>query len=93
MSDLVRMECLVQPIRFQKASRIASLEAFLARAVTMPIDRAVFDLAAQIRADHPRIKTPDALHLATALHHGCSEFWTNDLDLAKRSVGPMFRTF
>ena len=30
-----------------------------------------------------RLKTPDALHLATALHHGCRELWTNDDRLHK----------
>jgi predicted nucleic acid-binding protein len=24
------------------------------------------------------LKTRDTLHLARALHHGCTEFWTND---------------
>jgi predicted nucleic acid-binding protein len=24
------------------------------------------------------LTTPDALHLATALQHGCTELWTND---------------
>jgi uncharacterized protein len=32
----------------------------------------------QLRADHKSLKTPDAIHLATALHYGCDEFWTND---------------
>jgi predicted nucleic acid-binding protein len=31
---------------------------------------------------HPTLKTPDAIHLATALYHGCAEFWTNDDRLA-----------
>jgi len=37
----------------------------------------VFRIATELRARH-RIKTPDALHLATAMHYGCCEFWTND---------------
>ncbi len=37
----------------------------------------------QIRADFPSLKTPDAIHLATALHYGCDEFWTHDDRLAK----------
>ena len=46
----------------------------------------VFDQAAQLRADFNSLKTPDALHLATALHHNCDEFWTNDTRL--NSVAP-----
>ena len=30
------------------------------------------------------LKTPDSLHLAAALRHGCTEFWTNDDPLARR---------
>ena len=37
----------------------------------------IFAQALGLRAQHG-LKTPDALHLATALHHGCTEFWTND---------------
>ena len=29
------------------------------------------------------LKTPDALHLATAILAGCSQFWTNDKKLVK----------
>ena len=46
----------------------------------------VFDKAAQLRADFSSLKTPDALHLATALHHNCDECWTNDNRL--NSVAP-----
>jgi predicted nucleic acid-binding protein len=39
---------------------------------------AIFDEAARLRAAHKSLKTPDAIHLATVLQHGCTEFWTND---------------
>lgn len=93
MSELVRLECLIQPKRTGDHARTVLLEAFLGRLVDLQIDRAVYDLAIDLRATHKGLKTPDALHLATALHHGCGEFWTNDLDLAKRPVGLAFRTF
>ena len=34
------------------------------------------------------LKTPDALHLAAALHHGCTEFWTND-DRLRAAAGAL----
>jgi predicted nucleic acid-binding protein len=46
----------------------------------------VVELATEIRA-HSRLKTPDALHLAAAIHHGCTEFWTNDNRLMQAAVG------
>ena len=42
----------------------------------------VFDMAIKLWADGS-LKTPDALHLATAIHAGCSQFWTNDKKLVK----------
>ncbi len=38
----------------------------------------VFQKAAELRADFTSLRTPDALHLAVALHDDCDEFWTND---------------
>ena len=38
-------------------------------------------MAAQLRAVHPSVRTPDALQLATALSAGCETFVTNDRDL------------
>lgn len=43
----------------------------------------IFQKAAQLRADFSSLKTPDALHLSTALYHDCDEFWTNDNRLDK----------
>lgn len=38
------------------------------------------DSAASLRAQH-RLRMPDALQLAMALHSGCEAFLTNDEDL------------
>jgi predicted nucleic acid-binding protein len=50
------------------------------------MDRAVFDLATELRVRYG-IKTPDALHLAVALHAACEELWTNDRRLASAAEG------
>lgn len=77
-SSLVRLECLIKPLRQHDAGLLYLYETFLAAQLRLDLSPPVFDVAARLRADHARLKTPDAIHLATALHHGCAEFWTND---------------
>jgi predicted nucleic acid-binding protein len=81
MSDLVRLDCLVDPIRAADTSRKVAFEAQLRKLRGLRLTRTVFELAAELRARH-RLRTPDAIHSATAIHHGCDEFWTNDRRLA-----------
>jgi len=45
------------------------------------LDRPLLRTAAQLRAVHPAMRTPDAIQLAAALVAGCSCFVTNDRDL------------
>ncbi|MBK8598626.1 MAG: PIN domain-containing protein [Holophagales bacterium] len=49
----------------------------LPRGGRAPAPPGPFDLAADLRVQHG-LKTPDAIHAAAAIRHGCSEFWTND---------------
>jgi predicted nucleic acid-binding protein len=45
----------------------------------LPITEDVLREAARLRALIPGLKTPDAIHAATALMHGCVMFVTNDI--------------
>ena len=78
ISPLTEMECLIMPLRWQNKLLIAKFENWFRTLEVLPMESAVFRNAAQLRADVSSLKTPDALHLATALHHNCDEFWTND---------------
>lgn len=49
------------------------------------IDKSIAQLASKLRADHPFLKSMDALQLAVALETGCGQFITNDRKLAKVS--------
>lgn len=84
ISDLLLMEVRVKPLREQNQSMLirfdAYFETFADQAIAM--DKAVFELATQLRVAHG-VKTPDALHLAAAIHTRCDQFWTNDGKLAK----------
>ena len=88
VSPLVRLEVLVKPMQDANAQLVADYEDFLTAQRWLNIDHAVFDRALRLRARH-RLKTPDALHLATSIQHGCAQFWTNDERLATASPLPI----
>jgi predicted nucleic acid-binding protein len=87
-SELTRLECRVKPLKTGNQIQLAGYD----RVFSTPgyrfegLGREVFDLATELRAAHG-LKTPDAIHLATALHSGCDEIWTNDDRLAKAAAG------
>jgi len=84
VSDLVRMECIVRPLKVNDSKRFADLASFFAApdVTVLPITPAVCDRAARIRATHG-FKPLDSLHLAAAVEHGCTRFLTNDAPLQK----------
>jgi predicted nucleic acid-binding protein len=84
VSDLVRMECRVGPIRSGDAARLTRFDAYFARPDLglAPMTAAVFDQAAEIRARYG-FKTPDSIHLAAAVESGCDRFLTNDARLSR----------
>ena len=86
ISPLTEMECLIMPLRHQNKLLIAKFENWFHTLKILPLESEVFRNAAQLRAYFKSLKTPDALHLTTALHHNCDEFWTNDNRL--NSVAP-----
>jgi predicted nucleic acid-binding protein len=83
VSDLVRLECRMLPIRLGDAVRLAEYDSLFAQAnvALVPITTAVFDRATAIRAAH-NFKTVDSLHLAAAVEAGCDGFLTNDTRLS-----------
>lgn len=79
-SELTLLEILVDPLRFGNLALAARREALWDQPNTrlLPITPTILREAAQLRADIPGLKTPDAIHAATALYHGCALFVTND---------------
>jgi len=78
ISPLTEMECLIMPLRVQNDLLIKKFKNWFETVEMLSMTSEVFRDGAQLRADFTSLKTPDALHLATALHHNCDEFWTND---------------
>ena len=83
ISDLVRLEYRVKPLKLGDTARLTLFDAFCARPDVrlVPISPAVFDRATSIRAAHG-FRLGDSLHLATAVEGGCDGFLTNDTRLS-----------
>lgn len=84
-SELLLLETLVKPLRTADAVLEASFRALLLSSHELrliPITISILDSAAHLRAA-TGLKTPDAIHAATALAVGCDLFVTNDRDLTR----------
>lgn len=86
ISPLSSLECLVQPVRSGDVVLQSRYTEALSQLEELPLPTAVYLQAAQLRARFG-LKTPDALHLACAQHHGCAALWTNDERLAAAGRG------
>ncbi len=83
-SELVVVETLVKPIREGNSALVMQLQSVLDSSdlSLIPATRPVWDEAARVRA-MTGLKTPDALHAATALSMKCDYFITNDSDFRR----------
>lgn len=89
-SRLSRLECRVKPLREGNAPLLKLYEAFFASSevALMEINAAVVEKATELRASL-NIKTPDALHLATAIIGKSATFLTGDRGLQRCSEVPV----
>ena len=79
-SELTVMETLVKPFQTQDQALEAACRAVLfstSDVLLVPVSRVILEQAARLRAS-TGLKTPDAVHAATALDAGCTLFVTND---------------
>jgi predicted nucleic acid-binding protein len=90
VSDLVRLECRVLPIRTSNHGLLGHYDAFFAspQVQVLALSAPVCDRAAELRAAH-NFKTPDALQLGAAVVHGCDRFLTNDSRLKACTAMPI----
>jgi uncharacterized protein len=86
ISPLVKLECLVKPIRDADLVLQSRYEGALGQLALLPMPEAVFAAATHLRARFG-LRTPDALHLACAQQHRCTALWTNDDRLARAAYG------
>jgi predicted nucleic acid-binding protein len=78
-SELILMETLVLPLRNSNSILINAYEQLLISSEMrlIPISQSILRQAANLRATS-NLKTPDAIHAATALSVSCNQFITND---------------
>lgn len=83
-SRLTRLECRVKPLREADHSLLARYAAALAppNVRLLDLSEAVVERATELRARYG-FRTPDALHLASAIESGAASFITGDARLAK----------
>lgn len=82
-SELALMETLVVPIRNSDTFLVDAYERLLRspQMQLIPISQTILKEAARLRATTPSLRTPDAIHIATATTSGCTQFLTNDRQL------------
>ena len=79
-SELSLMECLVKPARAKDVKLEELFRAVLtgSREIRLqPITSGILERGIRLRAEQG-LKTPDAIHAATALEGSCTTFLTND---------------
>jgi len=87
ISVIVFEEFLVKIYKQGLERNLADYENFLtAGGIVMVVDvtRQIARVAAKIRADHPSVRAPDAIHIASALESGAKVFYTTDRRLPKK---------
>lgn len=79
-SELTVAEVLVKPLKDQQPALQQAYQTFLTptpKLEVVPISHTILVEAARLRAT-TKLRLPDAIHLATALHYQCDSFLTND---------------
>jgi predicted nucleic acid-binding protein len=76
-SVLLLPEVLGKPLRDGAVSEVRALAALLARLDLRPVDLATAELATSLSARY-KLKSADAIHLATAVAAGAERFLTNN---------------
>lgn len=84
-SRLSWLECRVKPLRANDTKLLALYDAFFAstEVEVLELTRDVVEKATELRATTLNVKTPDSLHLATAILSGVRAFLTGDKGLVR----------
>jgi predicted nucleic acid-binding protein len=84
-SVVTLVETLMKPLKENDTTLVRRYREMFYRTQHMtlvPISAGVAESAADLRARY-NLRTPDALHIATAIDAGCDAFLTNDIDIKR----------
>jgi predicted nucleic acid-binding protein len=89
-SRLTRLECRTKPLRAGDPATLAAFDVFFAgtELLLVEVSAAVIERATDLRAKY-NLKTPDALHYATAIESRAAVFLTGDRGLSRCSEVPV----
>ena len=89
-SRLTRLECRSKPLRSGDFATLAQFDVFFAgiELILAEVSPAVIERATDLRAKYD-LKTPNALHYATAVEVGATVFLTGDRGLARCTEVPV----
>jgi uncharacterized protein len=81
---IARLECRCKPLRDRQGDILRLYEVFFTgdEVDIREVDAAVVEKATEVRAI-AGLKTPDAIHAATAMLAGVKSFWTTDAAFSK----------
>ena len=80
VSEFILLETLVGPYRANDPQLVADYEMFLRLpgVELVPVSPLILREAARLRSQLPRLRSPDAIHAATALSRQATSLLTND---------------
>lgn len=83
-SRISLLECRSKPMRLKNDPLLAAYDAILLNSpmAVFEIDASIVAVATKLQADH-NLRTPDSIHMATAIHQGASAFLTGDKKLQR----------
>lgn len=89
-SRLTRLECRSKPLRAGDVATLSQFDMFFAgvEIVLVELSATVVERATHLRAKY-NLKTPDALHFATAVEASASAFLTGDRALSRCTEVPV----
>lgn len=83
-SRISRLECRSKPLRDRNAALLALYDAAFATTRIVDVSATIIERATEIRARYG-FRSPDAIHLATAIDDGADVFVTGDATLGRCS--------